>query len=165
MSHSFATPWTEPAKLLCPWDFPSKNSGVGCHFLLQEIFSTQGSSPHLLQLLHWQVDSLPLSHLGSPRIWEWVAYPFSRGSSQSRNQTGVSCIAGGFFTSWATREAHYLLEFAQILVHWVGNDIQPSHPFLPPSLFALNLSKHQGLFQWISSSYQVVKVLELQLQY
>ena len=41
------------------------------------------------------------------RILEWVAMPFSRGSSWPRNQTGVSCIAGGFFTSWATREAPY----------------------------------------------------------
>ena len=38
------------------------------------------------------------------RILEWVAFPFSRGSTQPRNQTQVSCIAGGFFTSWATRE-------------------------------------------------------------
>ena len=41
------------------------------------------------------------------RILEWVAFPFSRGSSQPRDQTQVSCIAGRFFTSWATREAHY----------------------------------------------------------
>ena len=53
-----------------------------------------------------QEDSLCLSHQGSPRILEWVAYPFSRGSSQTRNQTGVSCITGGFFTSWVTREDH-----------------------------------------------------------
>ena len=46
-----------------------------------------------------------LSHQGSPRILEWVSYPFSRGSSRPRNWTGVSCIAGRFFTSWATREA------------------------------------------------------------
>ena len=58
--------------------------------------------------------SLPGSsvHGNSPaRILEWVAVPFSRGSSWSSNQTRVSCIAGGFFTSWATREApftHYL---------------------------------------------------------
>ena len=48
---------------LCSWDFPGKNTGVGYHFLLQRIFPTQGSNPCLL---HWQVDSLPLSHLGSP---------------------------------------------------------------------------------------------------
>ena len=45
-----------------------------------------------------------LIHQGSPRILEWVTYPFSNGSSQSRNQTWVSCIAGWFFTIWATRE-------------------------------------------------------------
>ena len=51
------------ARLLCRWDLPGKNTGVGCHFLLQGIFLTQGSN---LCLLHQQADSLPLSHLGSP---------------------------------------------------------------------------------------------------
>ena len=46
-----------------------------------------------------------LSHQGSPRILGWVAYPFSSRSSWPRNQTGVSCFAGRFFTSWAIREA------------------------------------------------------------
>ena len=45
----------QPTRLLCPWDFPGKSTGVGCHFLLQEIFPTQRSNPHVL---HWQVDSL-----------------------------------------------------------------------------------------------------------
>ena len=49
-----------PTKLLCPWHFPGKNTGVGCHFLLQGTFLTQGSN---LRLLHWQADSLPLSDL------------------------------------------------------------------------------------------------------
>ena len=52
-----------PVSLLCPWDFPGKNTGVGCHFLLQRILLTQRSN---LCLLHWQADSLPLSHLGKP---------------------------------------------------------------------------------------------------
>ena len=60
-----------PTRLLCPWDFPGKNTGVGCYFLLQGIFPTQGSNPCLLHLLHWQVDTLPLSHLGSPTITPW----------------------------------------------------------------------------------------------
>ena len=55
-----------PHGLLCLWDFPGKNTGVGCHTLLQGIFPTQGSNLSLLWLLHWQADSLPLSHLGSP---------------------------------------------------------------------------------------------------
>ena len=75
---------------------------VGSLSLLQEIFPTQGSDPCLLhcgQILY------QLSHKGSPRILEWVAYPFSSGSSRPRNRTGVSCISGGFFTNWAMREA------------------------------------------------------------
>ena len=58
----------------------------------------------------------------------------------------------------------YLLEFAQTHVHWVDDAIQPSHPLSPPSS-ALNLSQNQGLFRWVSSSHQVAKVLELQLQH
>ena len=54
---------------------------------------------------------------------------------------------------------HQLLELAQAPVHWVGDSIQPSHPLLSPSL-SLNLSQHQGLFQWVSSFRQVAKVLE-----
>ena len=50
-----------PGRLLCPWDFAGMNIGVDCHSLLQGIFQTQGSNPHLLRLLHWQVDFLPLA--------------------------------------------------------------------------------------------------------
>ena len=53
----------QPTRLLCPWNFPGKNTGVGCHAILQGIYLTQGSNPCLL---HWQADSLPLSHQGSP---------------------------------------------------------------------------------------------------
>ena len=60
------TPWMQPARLLCSWNFPGKNTGVACHFLLQWIFQTHGLNPHLLCLLHWQAGSLPLHHLGSP---------------------------------------------------------------------------------------------------
>ena len=60
---------------------------------------------------------------------------------------------------------YYLLEFAQTHVHWVGNAIQPSNPWPPASSFVFNLSYHQGLFQWVGSSCQVAKVLELQLQH
>ena len=69
---------------------PGRNIGVGCHALLQRIFPTQGSNP---VLSHCRWIFYRLSHRGSLRILEWVAYPFSRGTSQPRNQTGVSCIA------------------------------------------------------------------------
>ena len=83
-------------------DSPGKNTGVSGHALLQGILLTQGSNPgcpHCGQMLYC------LSHQGTPRTLEWAACPFSRGSPRSRNQTWVSCLAGGFFTGWATREA------------------------------------------------------------
>ena len=60
---------------------------------------------------------------------------------------------------------HYFLEFAQTHVHWVRDAIQPSHYLSLPSPPALNLSPHQGLFQWVCSLHHVAKVLELQLQH
>ena len=58
-----------------------------------------------------------------------------------------------------------LLEFTQTHVHCVGDAIQLSHPLSAPSPPAFNLSQHQGFFQWVSSSHQVAKVLEFQLQH
>ena len=74
-----------------------------------------------------------------------------------------------FATPWTAAQPglpvhHQLLEIIQTHVHWVGDAIQPSHPLLSPSLPTLNISQHQGLYKWVSSSHQVAKVLELQLQ-
>ena len=60
---------------------------------------------------------------------------------------------------------HHVPEFAETHVHWIGAVIQPSHPLSSPSPSAFSLSQHQGLFQWVDSSHQVAKVLELQLQH
>ena len=60
---------------------------------------------------------------------------------------------------------HQLPEFTQTHVHWVSDAIQPYHPLSSPSPPALNLSQHQGLFKWVSSSHQVAKLLEFQLQH
>ena len=60
---------------------------------------------------------------------------------------------------------HQLWEFTQTHVHWVGDAIQSSHPLSWPSPPAFNLSQHQGLFKWVSSSHQVPKILEFQLQF
>ena len=65
-------------ELYSPWNSPGQNIGVGRLSLLQGIFPTQGSNPGLL---HFRWILYQLSHKGSPRIWEWVAYPFSSGSS------------------------------------------------------------------------------------
>ena len=103
-SHSVVSDSFWPHWLYSPWDSPGQNIGVGSLSLLQGIFPAKGSNPglpHCRQILY------QLSHHGSPRILEWVAYPFSSWSSWPRNQTGISCIAGGFFTSWASRKPYF----------------------------------------------------------
>ena len=65
MLSCFSCVWL-PSRPLCPWDSPGKNSGVGCHALLQD-FPTQGPNPHLLRLLHWQAGCLPLALHGEPQ--------------------------------------------------------------------------------------------------
>ena len=143
----------QPTGLLCPWDFLDK------------------------------------------RILEWVAISFCRESSRPRDWTHLPALAGRFFTTKPPGKPevlyqfssvaqscptfcdpmdrstpvlpvnHQLLEFTQTHIHWVSDAIQPSHPLSSPSPPALNLSQHQGLFKWVSSSHQVAKVLEFQLQH
>ena len=96
------TPWTAACHApLSMGILQARRRGLPCSSP-----GAQGSNPglpHCKQTLYY------LSHQGSPWILEWVAYPFSRGSSWPRNWTGVSCIAVGCFTSWATREACALI--------------------------------------------------------
>ena len=79
----------------------------------------------------------------------------------------LSCVQL-FVTPWTTaRQASLSItnsQLAQTHVHWVSDAIQPSHPLSSHSLPAFNLAQHQGLFQWVSSSHQVAKVLKFQLQ-
>ena len=82
LSESLRLHGEQSVRLLCPWDSPGKSAAVGCQALLQGVFQTQGWSPHLQRLLHRQADSLSQS----------VSY--------------VCCIAGGFFTTSTTWEAH-----------------------------------------------------------
>ena len=116
----FVTLW--PVAHQTPWDFPGKNTGVGCHALLQGIFPTQEWNPQLLGPLHCQVGSLPLKPPGKPytyvfsvvsnicnlmafspagtsvhgilqaRILQWVPISYSRESSKLGDWTFISCI-------------------------------------------------------------------------
>ena len=100
-SRSVVSDSLRPHGLQSPWNSPGQNTGRGSLSLLQGIFPTQRLNPglpHCRQILY------QLSHKGSPRILEWVAYPFSSGSSWIRNRTRVSCIASGFFTNWTMME-------------------------------------------------------------
>ena len=94
-----------PHGLYSPQNSPGQNTGVNSLSLLQGIFPTQESNP---DLPHCRWILYQLSHKGSPRTLEWVAYPFCSISSQARNPTGVDFTAGRFFNNWDIREAQKL---------------------------------------------------------
>ena len=148
----FLTPWTVVLQASCPWDSPSKNTGVGCHALLQGIFMTQESNLVLLGLLHWQVSSLPLAPPGKPIIAIQLL---------SHVQLFVTPWTAGCLASLSITISWILLKLMSIelVIHpTISSLLSPSPP-------AFNLSQHQGLFQWVSSSHQVAKVLEFQFQH
>ena len=101
-SRSVMSDSLQPHGLYSPWNSPGQNTGVSSLSLFRGIFPTQGLN---LGLPHCRWIIYQLSHQGSPRIFEWVGYPFSSRSSQSSNWTGVSCIASRFFTNWAIRKS------------------------------------------------------------
>ena len=139
-------------------DSPGKNPGVGCHFLLQGIFPTQGLNPGLLHLLHWQVSSLPLVSPEKPimlLVFFFFLLLFSVTQSCPTFCNPMDCSLPGFPV------LHHLPEFAQIHVHQVGDTIQPSHLLLSSSPTAFSLSQFQGLFQSVDSLHQGANVLKL----
>ena len=126
------------SRLLCAWDSLGKNTGVGCHFLLQGISLTHGSNPCLLHL-HWQVDFLPVKPPGKPL--HVVAVQFSCSQSCPILCDPMDCSTPGFPVH------HQLPEPTNTHVHRISDAIQPSHPLSSPSPPAFNLSHLQGLFQ------------------
>ena len=112
--------------LYSPWNSPGQNTEVGSLSFLQGIFPTEGSNPGLP---HCGLILYQLSHKGSPRMLGWGAYPSSSGSSQPRDRTRVSCIAGRFFTTWAIREAQDFLK--ALSKSWVI--------YMPKTCLGLNL--------------------------
>ena len=115
-SHSVMSDSLSSHGLYSPRNSPGQNTGAGSLSLSQGIFPTQKLNPglpHCGQILY------QLSFQGSPRILEWVAYPFSSGSSQPRNWTGVSCIAGGFLTNRTIRKLSGLMWYAKINSKWI----------------------------------------------
>ena len=95
LEQSLKVPLYTESTLFCPWDFPGKNSAVGCHFLLPGILSTLRLKPHLQ---HWQADSLPLSQLGSP-VTQLRGPQFFRKFSEIKRKLGdaVLCIAESYY--------------------------------------------------------------------
>ena len=114
---------------------------------------------------HWATIIVILCYF---QVYNTVIQSFCRFSSVQFSSVAQSCL-----TLWDPMNRstpglpvhHHLPEFTQTHVHWVSNAIQPSHPLLSPSLPAFNLSQSQGLFQGVSSSYQVAKEFQFQLQH
>ena len=134
----------------------------------QGLFQWVGSLHQVAKVLEFQ-----LQH----QSFQWTFRMFTVRTVQNTNSTPVLGhvflvvqLLGHFqlFAIWWLHQtrlfcSHYL-SVCSNYVHWVGDSIQPSHPQSSPSPPAFNLSKHQGLFQWVGSSHQA-KVLELQLQH
>ena len=139
-------------------DSPGKNPRVGCHFLLQGIFPTQGLNPCLFTSL-----ALAGEVFTSSVTWE------AHHASCFFLVTFLShSVVSNFLQPHGLQHArvpvlHHLPEFAQIRVHRVGDAIQPSRPLFSSSAFSL--SQFQGLFQSVGSLHQGAKVLKLQLQH
>ena len=132
-------------------DSPGKNTGVGCHSLLQ------GSS----QPRDWTC----ISCIDRQILYHWATWAVSRCCWCSGTKLCPTlcdpkdCSTPGFPV------LHHLPELVQTHILPVGDAIQPSCPLLSPSPPAFNISLHQCLFQWASPLHQVTKVLELQLQH
>ena len=149
----------QPTRLLCPWDSPGKNPGVGCHFLFW------GSS--------WPRDQTRISQ-DSYLLCKWILYHWATWEAPSVSQfTSVQFIS---VAQWCPTLCdpmncstpglpvhHQSRSSLKTHVHRVGDAIQPSHPLSSPSPPAPNPSQHQSLFQWLNSSHEVAKVLEFQL--
>ena len=117
------------------------------------------------KLLLAQLFSTPLSN----RLLEKTIFFFWKIAQAVVAVQPLSCVLL-FAIPWtAARQSSLFFTISWSLltrnVHWVGDVIQPSHPLSPTSPSAFSLSQHQGLFQWVSSSHQVAKALELQLQH
>ena len=131
MSDSLRPHGVQPTRLLCPWNSPGKNTGVGSHSLLQGIFLTQELS---LGFLHCRQILYHLSSFSSVQFSSVAQLHPTLCDPMNRSTPGLPVH-------------HHLPEFTQTHVHRVSDAIQPSHPLSSPSPPASNPSQHQGLFQ------------------
>ena len=111
-------PWTVAHQAPLPMEFSGRNTGVGCRFLLRGIFPTQGSKTHLLCLLHWQADSLPLLPLGSPiykilinRRRQWHPTPILLPRKSDWQRSLVGCSPWSCEESDTTEQLHFDFHF------------------------------------------------------
>ena len=142
---------SDSSRLLCPWDFSGKNTGLNAISLFRG--SSRLSNWTSVSCVSWRE---AWSHGGKPHMVTISSVQFS-----------LSVVSDSLWPheSQHTRPPvhHQLPEFTQTHVHRVSDAIQPFHPLSSPSPPAPNPSQHQSLFQWVNSSHEVAKVLEFQL--
>ena len=110
----------QPTRLLCAWDSPGKNTGVGCHARLQGVFPTQGANPCLLRLLHWQVCSLPLAPLGSPAAHQGSEQVAANRPAPSKlPKTTQQCPRTQSFLVNQGQVLFFFFKFTYFWLHWV----------------------------------------------
>ena len=132
--------------------------------------AVHGVAKNQTRLSDWTELNLKMQWWKKPHLQSTIFLSFFKQVIQFSSVQSLNRV-WHFATPWITRSTpglpvhHQLPEFTQTHVHRIGDAIQPSHPLSSPSPPAFNLSQHQGLFQWVSSSHQVAKVLEFQLQH
>ena len=135
------------------------------NFTSMDSYGMHSSGTYFCHSVVWFLDSANMMHLVLVHSSSLLCSIPLFSSVQSLSHVWL------FATPWTACSTpgfpvHYqLLELTQTHVHRAGDAIQPSHPLFSPSPPAFNLSQHQGLFQWVSSSHQVAKILEFQLQH
>ena len=165
--------------LLKPYCFPLGSLLIMLEYISQEFFQTKSLYDKFLWSLKALNNFISSLHLGNSLAGYKITDPKLVVQHSVDFYYNISCISVQF--SLVTQSCltlcdsvdcstsgfpvhHQVPELAQTHGHWVSDAIQPSHPLSSPSS-AFNLSQHQGLFQWVSSSHQMAKVLELQLQH
>ena len=146
-----------PTRLCRPWDSPGKNTGMGCHFLLQCM--KVKSKSEVAQSCPTLSDPMDCSLPGSSVHGIF----FSSVQFSSVTQSCPTLCDPMNHSTPGLPVHHQLPEFTQTHVHRVGDAIQPSHPLSSPSPPVPNPFQHQSLIQSINSSHEVANVLEFQL--
>ena len=142
---------------LCIFKVPPLSATTILNFTLySQEWAQISQQPSFKRMQSWATVSMPSDVFYAPTGTTWGTNFLSCSVAKSwpTFATPMDCGRPGLPVP------HHFLEFAQVHVHWISDAIQTSHPLSPSFPSAFNLSQHQGLFQWISSSHQVTKVLE-----
>ena len=137
--------------------FQDEHQTVGCL-----VFALGGEYRCFMWLVNFIAPSCPHASKMQPNVARYTSL------SSVQFFQSLSCVRL-FVTPWtaACQASLFIIKSRSLLklIHWIGDAIQSTYPLLSPSPPVFNLSQHQGLFQWVSSSHQVAKILEFQLQH